>query len=334
MCWTFKHFRAAKIIGICGMAGICLIAVSLWAQTSTRNNPNPDISGANLPSQKIGLNDLIAVSVYDAPELTRTIRVSSDGYIRLPMVKQPIRASGLLPSEMETAIAGVLLSEGILVDPIVTVTISEYQSHSISVMGAVKKPLTFQATSPVSVLDALARAEGLAADAGREILITRSEPGSDGKPASLTLRIPVKGLIDSADPQYNIMLHGGEEIRVPEIPKLFVVGNVKKPGAFPIQDGGETTVLQTLAIAEGLTPYASKQAFIYRREAQGNKSEILVELQKIMDRKAPDVQLAANDILYIPDNRGRRATFAVLEKILSFGAGTASGVIVYRSINK
>src|ERR1039458_6449513 len=64
----------------------------------------PETQGANLPAQAIGANDLIAVSVYDAPELTRTVRVSTDGFVRLPMLKQRVKAQGLMPGELESAI--------------------------------------------------------------------------------------------------------------------------------------------------------------------------------------------------------------------------------------
>src|SRR4051812_13205620 len=119
--------------------------------------------------------------------------------------------------------------------------------------------------------------------------------------------IPVKALIDAADPELNIKLEGGEEIRVPDAGKVYVVGNIKKPGAFPIKDATETTVLKALALSEGLMPYATKMAYIYRQEGgTGGKSEIPIELSKIMKRQAPDVPMMANDILYIPDNSGRR----------------------------
>ena len=100
-------------------------------------------------------------------------------------------------------------------------------------------------------LSAISRAGGLAPDAGLEILVSRTKKVPDqDKPLVLTQRIPVKGLIDAADPDLNIVLVGGEEVRVPEIGKVFVVGMVKKPGAFPVQDSAETTVLQMLALAE------------------------------------------------------------------------------------
>ena len=126
----------------------------------------------------------------------------------------------------------------------------------------------------------------------------------------LTRRISVRGLIDDADPSLNVILTGGEEIRVPEVSKIYVMGNVKKPGAFPVQDGSETTIMEILALAEGLMPFSGSQAFIYRREAKGPKNEIPVPLDKIMKRQAPDVTLTANDILYIPDNHGKRLGIA------------------------
>ncbi|MCC6395218.1 MAG: polysaccharide biosynthesis/export family protein [Bryobacterales bacterium] len=317
------------------MKGFILLV--LWALTSAgqttavRGNLPIEVGGANLPAQKIGPNDLIAVSVYDAPELTRTIRVSADGMIRLPMVRQRLKADGLMPAELETAIAGSLREEQILVEPIVTVTMVEYHSRPINVAGAVRKPITFQAVGPTTLLDAIAKAEGLTPDAGPEILVSRAQPADAGGQATLTQRILVGGLIDEADPELNVRLFGGEQIRVPEVGKVFVAGNVRHPGAFPVHDAAGTSVLKILALSEGLMPFSAKVGYIYRREAGGNgKNEIPIEIQKIMDRKAADVPLQANDILYIPDNKGRRLTVTTLERLAGFGSSTASGILIWR----
>jgi polysaccharide biosynthesis/export protein len=285
---------------------------------------NAEQGGGNLPIQKIGPDDLIAVSVYDAPELTRTVRVSPEGLIRMPMLKLPVRAAGLLPSELETAIAMALKDAELIADPFVTVTVSEYHSRPVSVMGAVRLPVTFQAAGEVTLLDALARAGGLTPEAGNEILL--SHPGAGGQ-AGLIQRIPVKTLIDAADPTVNVKLTGGEEIRVPDAGRIFIIGQVRKPGSFSAHDDGDTTVLKALAYAEGLLPYSSKQAYIYRREASGSKQEIAIPLKLIMDRKAPDVALAANDILYIPEAKGTRMTLAALEKVLLVGSGMATALV-------
>jgi polysaccharide export outer membrane protein len=285
--------------------------------------------GANLPAQPVGPNDLIGVTVYDAPELTRTVRIGSDGFIRLPMLKQGIKADGLVPLELEASIAKALREEQILIDPFVTVTIAEYHSRPISVAGAVKMPLVFQADGPTTLLEAIARAQGLRDDAGREILVSRSQPGEDGKQVLLTRRILVRALIDDADPSLNLKLTGGEEIRVPEVSRIYIVGNVKKPGAFPVQNGSDTTVFQLLALAEGLMPYAAKEAFIYRREPGGGKNEIAVPLDKILKRKAPDVPLVADDILYIPDRSRKRLSIAALERALVFGSTAGATALIY-----
>ena len=138
-------------------------------------------------------------------------------------------------------------------------------------------------------------------------------------------RIPVKKLIDAADPLWNVVLAGGEEVRVPAAGHVFVAGNVKHPGAFRVDSGGETTVLKAVALAEGLAPFSTKVAYIFRAGGEGGHTEIEVELSKIMDRKAPDMALAANDILYIPDNRSRRTTMNAIEKAIGFATGHGVG---------
>jgi polysaccharide export outer membrane protein len=302
-----------------------VFAVAALAQQQFNRAAAVPEQGANLPAQAVGPNDLIAVSVYDAPELSRTIRIGADGLIRLPMLKQQIKAEGLFPADLETTIAKALREEQILVDPFVTVTIAQYHSRPISVSGAVRMPLVFQAEGPISLLEAIARAEGLSENAGPEVLVSRSQPGPDGASVMLTRRISVRNLINEADPAVNLKLTGGEEIRVPEVSKIYVVGNVKKPGAYPVQNGSETTVLQMLALAEGLEQFANKNAFIYRREANGSKNEIPVQLDKILARKSPDVPLIANDIFYIPDNRGKRIGVRAIEVLV----GAGSTALVY-----
>jgi polysaccharide export outer membrane protein len=298
-------------------------ALAQQQQQPTRAATIPE-QGANLPAQAVGPNDLIAVSVYDAPELSRTIRIGADGMIRLPMLKRLIKAEGLFPAELETAIAQALREEQILVDPFVTVTIAEYHSRPISVSGAVKMPLVFQAEGPVSLLDAIARAQGLSDNAGSEVLVSQTQPGPNGTTTLLTRRIAVRTLINEADPAVNIKLTGGEEIRVPEVAKIYVVGNVKKPGAYPVQGGSDTTVLQMLALSEGLDQFSNKNAFIYRREANGTKNEIPVQLDKILQRKSPDVPLIGDDILYIPDNRGKRIGVKAIEAIVAAATGAGA----------
>lgn len=302
------------------MQFVIFLMLCAAALAQTRPNLMEEVGRANLPAQKLGVDDLVAVSVYDAPELTRTVRVETDGTIHLPLLKTGVPASGILPGQLETGIAEELTKEQILVEPIIKVTVVEYHSRPVAVMGAVRKPLTFQAVGVVTVLDALAHAEGLSNDAGTEIVLTRSDKVE---------RIPVKRLMKEADPAVNYVLHGGEEIRVPEAGKIFVVGNVHKPGAFPVRDTADESVLKMVALSEGLLPYAAKLAYVYRRDETGVKKEIPIELDKIMQRKAADVTLQADDLLYIPDNKTKRTTMTAIDRITMFGASTASGLLIW-----
>ncbi len=321
--------RPRDPIGVLLTAGLLTLAVFSGAargQEPQRQAPLVDANTANLPAHRIGNNDLIAISVYASPELTRTLRVGMDGLIRLPLLKEPVKAAGRMPAELEAAIQEALKSAELIVDPQVTVTVVEYQSRPISVMGAVRKPVTFQAAGKLSLLEALARAEGLAADAGPEILVTRTSTDPDAAP-SLVRRIPVKALLGATDPSLNLELSGGEEVRIPAAEKIFVVGNVRRPGAFGVGEEAGTTVLKAVAMAEGLAPYAAKQAVIYRREATGSMNELTVELGKIMGRKAPDSPLLPNDVLYIPEARGKKLGWATVERLLLFGSGATTALI-------
>ena len=151
---------------------------------------------SNLPVEKVGKDDLLGITVYDSPELSRTVRVNSDGDIRLPMLRQQIKAAGLSPAELETAIAAALIDGNVLVDPVVTVTVAEYRSRPITVSGAVRSPVTFQAMGTVTLLDAITRAGGLAENAGAEILVSQPSSATEDKSRLLIQRIPARGLID------------------------------------------------------------------------------------------------------------------------------------------
>lgn len=282
----------------------------------------PPVYGG-LPVQKVGEGDLLGISSSDAPELSRAIRVGPDGAIRLPELGDKVPVKGLMPAEIESAITKALQDQKLYLQPDISVTVVEYQSHPISVVGAVKKPITFQASGDVSLLEALARAEGMTAEAGGEIVVTRS--GTEE-----THHIPVKELLAGMSPELNLKLRGGEEVRIPEVGKVVVWGNVKKSGVYPVQGSGESSVMTVLAQAEGVLPFSTKLAYIYRPDEQGRRIEIPIELSRLMARKIPDIPLRAQDILYVPDNSGRRATAAAIDRITGFGSSTASGLIVWK----
>lgn len=276
------------------------------------------------PVRKIGANDLIAITVFEQAALTRTVRVDTDGLIRLPLLKDTIKADGLMPQQLEKVIAKALQDQEILVDPFVTVTVAEYyrpMRPPISVIGAVRAPITFQSVEPVSLLEAITRAGGISPEAGPEILVQQT-------PAAAANRVRVKSLVDAADPSANLILTGGEEIRIPEASHIYVFGNVKKPGTLPVEDSSDATVFKAIALSEGLAPYAARQAYIFRREAgSSSRIEVPIDLKGIVDHKAPDVPLLPNDILYVPDNTSRRNTLSSLKIAGSLAAVVLTALI-------
>jgi len=295
--------------------------------TEIPTNPIANQSDA-LPSQKLGPLDLISISVSDCPDLTRNFRINSSGLLKLPLLKEPIVATGKDPSDIEDEVQRALIKEEILVQPVVSVAVLEYRSVPVSVTGAVKKPVTFQAVGVVKLLDALNKAEGLAPDAGAEVLVTRPNPAGNGP--ALTRRISLNGLLREADPALNIRLVGGEEIRVPPAGKVYVVGNVKKPGVYPIQDTSDNTIMTALAQCEGKLDFTSRTVYVYRREGgKADRVEIPVELAKIMGRKLQDFELQANDILYVPEDKNRKLTNSIIERIVGFGTATGTGILVW-----
>jgi polysaccharide export outer membrane protein len=308
---------------------LAMVVTPIFAQQMPPEpvNPSANSSGdrSSLPAEKIGPDDLLGVSVYDSPELSHPVRVDANGAIRLPMVKQPISVLGLYPAEIEVAITKALADGNVLVAPLVSVSVLEYRSRPITVMGAVRNPIVFQADGPVTLLDAISRAGGLADNAGSDIQLSRP-PSTAGESTKISQRIPVQSFLN-LDPDFaNLKLEAGDVIRVPVAGQVYVLGSVKRPGAFSINAGAESSVMKALAISGGLDDHPSHVAYIYRiEEGAVSRSEVPVELKRIMDRKAPDVALEANDILYIPTANGRRISSKILETSLavSLGLGTA-----------
>ena len=285
--------------------------------------------GASLPSQKLGSDDLVSVQVYNFPEFSRTVRVEKDGNIQLPLVKTPIPAAGKFPIELEAAVADVLRSQDLVVNPVVTISVVEYASRPISVLGAVKTPITFQAIGHVTLMDAIIRAGGLTPEAGPEILVTQRAPDADENAPTFTQHIAVRNLLSSDKNESNLVLTGHQEVRVPPAGRVYVLGDVKSPGSFPVQDLGDTTVLKVLSLSGGLGGYASREAYIIRRdEVTGTKHQIQIELRSMLDRKVADYPMMVDDILYVPDNRKRKETLVVLDRLATFGAAIGSGLVI------
>jgi polysaccharide export outer membrane protein len=313
------------------MAAAQGVSTSPLASTSSAGQSDTPVTtelwANNLGDEPVGPGDLLYIAVTGASELSRSYRVSPEGAITLPMAKASVMVSGQTPAAVARTVTADLVQERILVAPIVSVEVLDYRSRRISVVGAVHSPAVIEAIGEMKLLDAIARAQGIAPEAGPEVIVSRND-SANGKPE--TVRISIKDLLSGNNPDLNIALHGGEEIRVPEAPKLFVVGNVRTPGTYPLNEMGGTTVLKALAMSQGVLPFTAKNAYVYREVAgAAARQEIMVPLREIMHRNSPDMPLAPGDILYIPENGKLHASADVLGKIAPFGTSTASGLIVW-----
>jgi polysaccharide export outer membrane protein len=335
------------------LSGIVVLAAGLAAQSGQQAyqqsspqgppQPAPDLitsrgiqtvqagdPATNLPWMPLGSGDLISITVRDCPELTRAFRVGENGTLSLPLLQGELQVGGMKPPDVEALIAAKVKAAHLLVNPSVTVAVMEYRSRPIYVLGAVRMPTIIQVIGEVRLLDVLTRAQGLAPEAGPEILVSTPQVGADGKRTMITRKVATRDLMHGADPTSNMLLTGGEEIRVPEADKIYVVGDVKMPSAVPIHEDTESTVLKVLAQCQGLAPYPQKEAFVYRtKPGTKEREEITIPLRLIVQRKSPDVTLLPNDVLYVPEAVGKRLTMAALEKISELGGATASGMAIW-----
>jgi polysaccharide export outer membrane protein len=287
------------------------------------------VIGANLSYEPVNAGDLVYIYVADYPDITRSYRVSANGTISMSLVNDALPVAGLTPTALERKIATSLVAAKLLVRPTVSVVVLEYRSRPVQVSGCVRHPVTIQALGDMRLLDALAKADGLDTDAGFEILVLK--PGAGGNQTPY-MHIPVQALLDGSQPQLNIPLTGGEQIRVPKAGKLYVVGNVKSPGAFPITEYDGLSVLKAVGLCQGLLPYSQKDAVVYRLNPGGTqRTEIVVPVRAILKHKSADFSLQANDILYISDHPRQRMTANVAERIAGIGS-SASSVMLWRAV--
>lgn len=329
---------------------------------------------------RIGPQDLLDINIFEAPELNRTVRVSENGEVSLPLLGG-IHVVRLTARELENTLAAKLRE--FLKDPHVSVMVTAIESHPVSVIGEVNKPGVFQVRGSKTLLEMLSMAQGLAPDAGDEVLVMRNAgynrgqdssaqttpersgetgskdtdgiksgtgPDDSGKNGALknnattstagtndvgnargqqgdTLAINLRHLLNSQDPGLNVPIYAGDIVKVTRAGIVYVVGAVKKPGGFTVKGNEQMSLLKAIALAEGLSSTSSKghTRIIRTDEGSGKRSEIPVELGKILDGKAPDMNLQAADIVFVPNSTGKTVLFRSTDAIVN----TASGVAIF-----
>jgi polysaccharide export outer membrane protein len=310
-------------------------------QTNQRIQELAGLASARASDTPIGSGDLVHVEVFDVPELTRDLRVSETGDITYPLIPGKIPASGLTADQLEQKLAKLLIENGLVSHPQVSVFVKEQNSQPVSLVGAVVRPMVYQVIRPTTLLELLAQAGGVTDEAGTWVIVTRNgHPINDKNgvagaidttgPDTQTITIRLQDLLESGNPAFNIQIYGGDAVSVPRAGIVYVMGGgISQPGGYILQSHGEqVTVLKAVALAHGLTWFAkADQAVIMRNNTDtGRKDMIPVRIKQIQKQKSDDVTMKSNDILYVPDNAGLK----VLAKGAEAGITIGTGLAIYR----
>ena len=318
----------------------------LYSQVNLDDKQVSDVQrseNASLPVQSaylLGPDDQISVEVLNADEVSsKSVPVDKDGDIHLQLIGR-VKAEGKTTTELEKAIAEQLRKE--IRDPQIVVNVTEFRSQPVSVMGAVQKPGIIYLEGRRSLLETLSLAGGLKAEAGAKISIVR--PTSSGLlPVGLrrvfangkysSAEIPIKALLNGTRPDLNFPIVKGDTITVPQADYVYVVGEVLRAGAFPINESGRMSVVQAIALAGGInttSAAAGRTVILMHDPATGSKSEKIVNLKKLLGTNAEETELGPQDVVYVPSSTGKKVALRAIEAMIQAGTGIA----IWQSANR
>jgi polysaccharide export outer membrane protein len=293
-----------------------------------------------LEDYRIGPNDVIDVQIENAPEMSKTFRVTAAGTFLMPYVGR-VTAVKKTTEEVAQLIADSLRGD-YLKDPKVVVTVKEFNSRSFFIQGSVRSPGVFQIEGRPSMLELITLAGGLSDKHGANAYIIRRlktpeqkepepnvEKATAAKVASAEQEPPeeaakyelksanINGLLKGRFDQ-DILLEPGDIINIPPSDVFFVAGEVNAPGSFALTEG--TTLRQAISLAQGTNYKAAlSRAVVYRENASGKREEVHVDIGAVMNGKKDDVLIMANDIIMVPNSRTKTLGGALLK---AFGMTT------------
>ena len=283
----------------------------------------------------LGPGDQVTVFITDAEQNSdRPLLVDMTGHIRLALVGR-VHVAGLTVTQLEETLVESL--KKYFKRPDVTVSIAEYGSQPVSVIGEVKNPGVHQVRGRKTLVEMLALAGGLEDTAGSTVKITRrAEWGAIPLANAITdptgqfsvAEVALKPLIGAKNPEVNILVRPQDVISVPRADTVYVIGQVVRSGGFQLNEHENISVLQALSMAGGLDRMAKPQdARILRLEpGSPSRTEIAVDLRELLDGRKSDVPMQPEDILFVPDNIPKRAFVRGLEAALQM----ATGVVIWR----
>jgi polysaccharide export outer membrane protein len=264
---------------------------------------------------KISSGDLVDIKVYGVPELTDSVRVSGAGDVSLPLIGA-VKVDGLTSDEAEKVIEKKLLEGGFLKDPHVTVFVKEYVTQGISVMGEVQHPGIYPLMGARRLFDALSAAGGTTTRAGKIVTITHREKPT--QPQSVSVSSDA-----GKSPASNVEIFPGDTVVVSRAGVVYVVGEVVRPSGFIMDNNENLTVLQAIALAQGVGRTAALNNAKLIRKKDGQREEIAIPLRLILEGKSPDLALQGDDIVFVPNSAAKGAARRTMDAVIQMATGMA-----------
>jgi polysaccharide export outer membrane protein len=278
----------------------------------------------------LGDGDQLVINVQDLEELSaKSIRIDPSGYLDLPLAGS-VEATGLTIEQLKSKLA--LRLRKYIDSPQISISITEYSSRPVSIIGSVNAPGVHQLQGPKRLIDVISLAGGTKPDAGSKVILTREKkwgilplPHTVVDPVTgiSTVSLSLEDLMASKNPADNILISPGDIVSIPKAEVVYVVGNVKKAGGFQLSSHTSITLLQALSLAEGLDRDSAASSSKIIRPAPGGDGkprEIPVNIKAILAGKAPDEPLFGNDILYVPNSALKSASRRAMDILQVVGA--------------
>ncbi|MGD0938514.1 MAG: polysaccharide biosynthesis/export family protein [Terracidiphilus sp.] len=276
--------------------------------------------GSPMPAP-IGPGDYLDVSEYHTPEFHSAVRVSPSGVVMLPMIHE-VKVEGLDEQAAARAIEAALVAQGMLRHPQVSVLVTSYAGQDVSVLGEVVHPGVYPYTLHHRLLDLISAASGLAPNAGRLVNIFHRDDARTPHPVVLD----PSGTDTAAD--HNPELAPGDTVQVSRAGLVFVVGDVQRPGGFPVDPAQGLTVVQALSLAWGSLPNAANSKALLIREQKSGRTITMLDLKRMVHGQDPDQPVHDRDILFVPHSMAKELWNKTLESAIQ----SAVGVSIYAGL--
>jgi polysaccharide biosynthesis/export protein len=273
---------------------------------------------AQTESLTIGRGDLLQIKILEAPELEQSARVTDTGMLPL-VLGGSVQVVGLTPAEAALAVERVLIEGHYVLTPHASVTIESTATQNVTVMGQVHAPGSYPLETPRPILDVLALAGGLSDVADKKITIERH---ATKERLEFVVSNSAKDALNAS-----VDVFPGDTIVVPKADVIYVLGDVNRPGGIAmVTNDSKLSALQAISLAGGTPPNAVPSATrLIRKQADGSHVEIPLQLSAMAKGKKPDVQLQADDIVYVPFSYARN---------MAVGAGSLVGATSSAAIYK